>query len=308
MKVDLIIPTYKPDAGFGELMERLAQQTLAPDRIIIMNTEKDYFHPDMIRGMDQVEVHHISKSEFDHGGTRNQAVSYSDADIICFMTQDALPADRHMLEQLVLPFQDEQVAAVYGRQMADFGKNPIEAYTRLFNYPEQDRKKTMEDLEELGIKTFFCSNVCAAYRRDDYDAAGGFPLHTIFNEDMILASKLIEAGRAVYYASQAKVWHWHDYSAGEQLARNFDMAVSQQMYGGLFKKVRSESEGIRLVRATVLFLLKTGRWHLVPRLMLQSAAKYLGYRLGRNYKKLPGRLVRSISMNDKFWEDSSINE
>ena len=149
MKVDLIIPTYKPDARFGELMERLAQQTLPLHRIIIMNTEEEYFLPEMIEGMENVEVHHIQKSEFDHGGTRNQAVSYSDADIICFMTQDALPANRQVIEQLVLPFQDEQVAATYGRQMADAKKNPIEAYTRLFNYPETDRKKTKDDRQNI---------------------------------------------------------------------------------------------------------------------------------------------------------------
>lgn len=308
MKVDLIIPTYKPDAQFGELMERLAQQTLKPNRIIIMNTEEDYFIPDMIDGMDNVEVHHIAKAEFDHGGTRNQAVTYSDADIICFMTQDALPADRHVIEQLVLPFRDEEVAVTYGRQMADARKNPIEAYTRLFNYPEIDCKKTKEDLKKLGIKTFFCSNVCAAYRRSDYDAMGGFELHAIFNEDMIMASKFIEAGKAVYYASKAKVWHWHDYSAKEQLTRNFDLAVSQQMYGGLFTKVKSESEGIRLVKSTFLYLLKTGKWYFIPRLVIQSGAKFIGYKLGQNYKKLPGSLIEKISMNAKFWENSGINE
>ena len=302
MKVDLIIPTYKPNAQFGELMERLAQQTLQLNRIIIMNTEEDYFLPEMIEGMDNVEVHHISKTEFDHGGTRNQGVSYSDADIICFMTQDALPANRQVIEELVLPFQDEQVAAAYGRQMADAKKNPIEAYTRLFNYPEEDRKKTKEDLAELGIKTFFCSNVCSAYRRKDYDAMGGFELRTIFNEDMIMASKLIEAGKAVYYASNAKVWHWHDYSAKEQLTRNFDLAVSQQMYGGLFLKVKSESEGIRLVKATMLYLLKTGKWYLLPRLIIHSGAKYIGYKLGKNYETLPKTFIKKISMSHSFWE------
>lgn len=308
MKVDLIIPTYKPDAQFGELMERLAQQTLRPNRIIIMNTEEDYFIPDIIDGMDDVEVHHIAKAEFDHGGTRNQAVTYSDADIICFMTQDALPADRHVIEQLVLPFRDEQVAVTYGRQMADARKNPIEAYTRLFNYPENDYKKTKEDLNKLGIKTFFCSNVCAAYRRSDYDAMGGFELHTIFNEDMIMASKFIEAGKAVYYASRAKVWHWHDYSVKEQLTRNFDLAVSQQMYGGLFTKVKSESEGIRLVKSTFFYLLKTGKWYFIPRLVIQSGAKFIGYKLGQSYKKLPRWLIEKISMNAKFWENSATNE
>lgn len=302
MKVDLIIPTYKPDDRFAELMKRLAQQTRVPDRILIMNTEEKYFTPDAVVGMEQVEVRHIPKAEFDHGGTRNLAASGSDADLICFMTQDALPADRHMIEELIRPFEDGQVAAAYGRQMADFRKNPIEAYTRQFNYPDADRKKTKADIGQLGIKTFFCSNVCAAYRKSDYDAMGGFETHTIFNEDMILASRLIEAGKAVYYASGAKVWHWHDYSAKEQFTRNFDLAVSQQMYGEPFTSVHSESEGIRLVRSTAAYLLKTGKWYLIPRLAIQSGAKYIGYRLGRAYRRLPRGVILRCSMNKGFWQ------
>ena len=48
--------------------------------------------------------------------------------------------------------------------------------------------KTLEDLEGMGVKAFFCSNVCAAYRRDIYDELGGFVRRAIFNEDMIYAA------------------------------------------------------------------------------------------------------------------------
>ena len=50
---------------------------------------------------------------------------------------------------------------------------------RNFNYPEQSKIKTKADLETLGIKTFFCSNVCAAYNRKIFDELGGFVKHTI---------------------------------------------------------------------------------------------------------------------------------
>ena len=301
-KVDLIIPVYKPTKQFQKTLHRIEAQTRKPDRIILMNTEEQFFDDACLEGISNVEVHHIKKKDFDHGGTRNQGAALSKADIFIFMTQDAIPANQYMIEHLLAPFEDEQVSAVYGRQMADEKKSPIEAYTRTFNYPEQSRKKTKEDLKTLGIKTFFCSNVCAAYRREDYEAAGGFIKKTIFNEDMILASKLIEMGKAVYYCAEAKVWHWHDYSAMEQLHRNFDLAVSQQTYGGLFLKVKSESEGIRLVFATMKHLLHIGKWYLIPKLIWQSGFKFLGYRLGRKYEKLPKWLVMKLTMNQSYWE------
>lgn len=35
------------------------------------------------------------------------------------LTQDAIPADEYLIENLLKPFEDEEVCAAYGRQMAD---------------------------------------------------------------------------------------------------------------------------------------------------------------------------------------------
>ena len=44
MTVDVLIPVYKPDRRFSRLLTMLQKQTLAPDRIIVMNTEKSYWN------------------------------------------------------------------------------------------------------------------------------------------------------------------------------------------------------------------------------------------------------------------------
>lgn len=302
MKVDLIIPTYKPGEKFKESLRRLSVQTRRPDRIIIINTEKEYFHEQWIEEYDNVEVHHIEKKDFDHGKTRDYGASLSNADILMFMTDDAIPKDKHMVENLVKAFENSQVGAAYGRQLADARKNYIEYYTRIFNYPSESRLKTIDDLDTLGIKTFFCSNVCSAYRKSDYDAMGGFIHKTIFNEDMIMASKMIEAGKAIAYVADAAVWHWHDYKAMEQLHRNFDLAVSQVDYGGLFLKVKSESEGIKMVILTLKHLLSKGKAYLIPKYIIHTGCKYIGFKLGRNYHKLPQWLILKLTMNPTYWE------
>ncbi len=302
MTVDIIIPTYKPDQKLDRCLRMLQRQTVKPDRILLVNTEESLFSSQVFPTLPQGEIIHIRKEEFDHGGTRNRAAAMCDSDLILLLTQDAIPADEYLIEHLMDAFSDQEVCAAYGRQMADPRDNPVESYTRQFNYPAQGRVKSKEDLEELGIKTFFCSNVCAAYRKSVYDQLGGFPTHTIFNEDMIFASRLIEAGKKIAYVAEAKVWHWHNYSAMDQLRRNFDLAVSQVDYGGLFNEVRSESEGIRLVKMTLLHFLKKGRISLVPHIFLQNGAKFVGYRLGKSYRSLPQWLVRRISMNKEYWK------
>lgn len=301
MKTDVIIPTYRPDQKLDRNLAMLKKQTVRPDRILLINTEEDLFESKVFPTLSQGEIIHIKKAEFDHGGTRNRAAALCDGDYIVLLTQDAIPADDHLIEKLIRPFSDPEVCAVYGRQMADRKDNPVEAYTRRFNYPAQSRIKSAKDLPVLGIKTFFCSNVCAAYRRDVYEELGGFPLHTIFNEDMIFASRLIEADKKIAYAADARVWHWHNYTAKDQFKRNFDLAVSQVDHGGLFNEVRSESEGIRLVRNTLAYFVRKRQFGLIPKIILDNAAKYLGYRMGKEYKRLPMWLIRKISLNPSYW-------
>ena len=278
---DVIIPVYHPGSEFETLLDRLEKQDYPINKILIMNTEEEYWNRDWETRHPIVEVHHLTKSEFDHGGTRKKAAEISQAEILVFMTQDAIPCDRHLLRNLVTALtKDDNIGAAYGRQLPKKDCGFVERYTRSFNYPETSSVKTAEDLQVYGIKTFFCSNVCAAYRKEIYDKLGGFVERTIFNEDMIYAGNLIKAGYGIAYAADAKILHSHNYSCMEQFHRNFDLGVSQAEHPEIFQSVPSEGEGIRLVKKTFSYLLKTGRVWLIPGFIMQSAFKYSGYRAG----------------------------
>ena len=163
--------------------------------------------------------------------------------------------------------------------------------------------KSKEDLSKLGIKTYFCSNVCAAYQKDVYERLGGFVRKTIFNEDMILAGRMIQEGWKIYYAADAKVIHSHNYSCRQQFHRNFDLAVSQADHPEIFEGVPSEGEGLRLVKKSLAYLIKTGHIWLVPKLAGQSGFKYMGYFLGKRYKKLPKKVILFCTMNREYWKN-----
>ena len=307
MTVDVLIPVYRPDRKFARLLQMLKMQTVKPEKIIVMNTEKAYWNPAGFEGVDGLEVHHLTIEEFDHGGTRNRAAGYAQADVMIFMTDDAVPADEYLIERLVDALGqngpgNETVAAAYARQLPAPDCRLIERRTRDFNYPAESRIKTKADLSRLGIKTYFASNVCCAYRRDIFEKQGGFTKSTIFNEDMIYAAGVIKAGYAVAYAADAQVIHSHNLSPIQQFHRNFDMAVSQAEHPEVFAGLPSEGEGIRLVKDTAAWLLKQGRFWLLPSLVFTSGCKYLGYRLGKNYEKLPKKAVLWCSMSPLYWE------
>ncbi|RHR44500.1 glycosyltransferase family 2 protein [Clostridiaceae bacterium AF18-31LB] len=301
MEVDVLIPVYRPDGKLTELLKRLKMQNYPIHRVILMNTEEKHFPTELTGIWDRVEVYHLAKEEFDHGGTRDRGVRMSTADLVLCMTQDAMPADETLIEELVKPFDDSEVWAAYARQLPNEDCRDVEKYTRSFNYPEQSMVKTKEDLDRLGIKTFFCSNVCAAWRREKYLELGGFVKHTIFNEDMILAGTMIKQGGKIAYCAKAKVIHSHNYSAFQQFHRNFDLAVSQTMYPEVFGGIRSESEGIKLVKKSLSYCIKIGKPWLMIQVVTQSAGKFLGYKMGQQYRSLPMWLILRCTMSPSFW-------
>ncbi len=302
IKVDVIIPTYRPGKDFGELLHRLEAQECRPDKILVMNTGKQYWDQEWEK-CSLLEVHHLEQKDFDHGGTRKRAAKISNADIMVFMTQDALPADRKLIGSLIRPLlENEKTGAAYARQLPKPDCRFLEKYTRSFNYPQESSRKTEADLEKYGIKTYFCSNVCAAYDRKIYEQMGGFVDRAIFNEDMIYAGTMVKAGYAVAYAADAKVYHSHNYSAKQQFHRNFDLGVSQAEHLEIFEGVPSEGEGIRLVKKSLAYLIKTGHIWLIPQLVIHSGAKYAGYFLGKRYAKLPKKLVLACTMSPYYWK------
>ena len=305
--IDILIPTCKPASGFEVLIKRLEEQTIKPENIRIINTRKEWWEQridtdSFLTAHPTVKLEHIEPAEFDHGATRNRGMEESQAEYVVCMTQDAIPLDAHLLEGLIKPFSDSRVAVSYARQLPAADASPIEVFTRSFNYPAQDRVKGKEDIPELGIKTYMCSNVCAMYRKDIYESQGGFIRHTIFNEDMIYAAGVIQAGYRIAYVAGAGVIHSHNYSGIQQFHRNFDLGVSQADHPEIFETVPSESEGIKMVKQTAKYLCSHGKWYLLPKLVWQSGWKYLGYRTGKHYRKLSRKKIMRYTMNVNYWK------
>lgn len=300
--VDVIIPVNYPDEKLQMILDRLSRQTYPVERIIVINTDIKGYPGAALRCPDNMEVYHISSDEFDHGATRDMAARMSDSDLLLFMTQDAVPADRFLVERLVQAFEDPQIAVSYARQLPRKSDSAIEKFTRFFNYPPESRVKTREDIRELGIKTFFCSNSCAMYSKKIYEELDGFLPQAIFNEDMIFASTAVRAGYGVAYVAEARVLHSHNYSGLQQFRRNFDNGVSHVDNAYALGDVTPMGEGKRLVKDTFIYLLKHGHFGEIFRLVYLSGCKLLGFSLGKKYYKLPRKLILFCTMNKKYWD------
>lgn len=317
--VNVVIPVYKPDEKLIRLVTMLDKQTEPVEKIIFMQTviSSDVSAPDKMdrKTTEMLEklandisvktkVVKVTRTAFDHGNTRRQgAANVSDGcEYVLFMTQDAVPENEHLIENLLKPFSDDKVAAAYARQVATSESTLSEKFTRGFNYPDEDRIKTVEDIETIGIKAFFCSNVCAIYKKSVYDKLGGFVKKTIFNEDMIFANKILKSGYCIAYASKATVIHTHDYTGKQQYKRNFDLAVSQVLNPQAFKGVSSESEGVKYVKAAAIYFAKHKKpWLIIP-FGINCVYKLLGYKKGKKIETLSEKEIRKCTSNQGFFD------
>ena len=66
-------------------------------------------------------MHRIARADFNHGTTRQQAIEQfaADADVVVFLTQDAVLTEPTSLQQLVDAFDDPTVAAAMLDRLLD---------------------------------------------------------------------------------------------------------------------------------------------------------------------------------------------
>lgn len=303
LRVLVVVPVYNGGEVWKEAAAALARARDASRHIVSVKVVDSSSRDASVSIARQhgFDVSVIATSEFDHGGTRNAAVLGAAADVYVFLTQDAIMENPTALDALLAAFDDPKVAVAYGRQLPHVGANPIAAHARAFNYGAESRVVGLDDRPRLGIKTVFTSNSFAAYRATTFTELGGFPERNILSEDMYLAARAVLGGGKVAYVAQACVRHSHNYSPVEEFKRYFDIGVfqaDQPWIGDQFGA--AEGEGLRFVRSEARYLLaRAPLW--LPRACLHNALKILGYRLGRQYKRLPAGLCRALSMQRGYW-------
>lgn len=279
MTVSLIIPTLNAGTMLPPLIGALRGQTLPPDEILVVDSSSEDGTAETARALG-CRVMVIDRAEFDHGGTRDAALRSTQGELVVFMTQDALPAERPSLEKLLAPFADARVAAVGGRQLARPDARPYERLVRAYNYPAQSRVWSKDDLAALGVRAYLISDVFAAYRREAYLAVGGFdhPLET--NEDMLIAQRLLAQGYALAYSGEACVYHSHAFTWRQQYSRNRAVGRFMERYSDRLS-CSEMGTGMALARNVLCALLREGRPLECAAFALDCSARLLGNRAGR---------------------------
>ena len=302
MKTAIVVLTLNAGEHWAQWIAALQAQSIAVDEVLVIDSSST---DDTVALAEKAgfNVRVIERSAFNHGATRQAAADLlNESDVIIYFTQDAILSGEHAIKNSLLPFSDDDVAAVCGRQLPKQDANEIAAHARRFNYPESSSVRQLTDRKKMGIKTAFLSNSFAAYRVSALREVGGFPHNVIFGEDMYVASKLLLAGKKIAYAADACVLHSHNYSMIEEFKRYFDIGVFHARQPWIKHEFgASEKEGSRMIRSELSYLLKNACWH-IPEALLRSLLKYTGFRLGRIEILLPYRVKLMCSMNPAFFK------
>jgi rhamnosyltransferase len=264
-KATVFIPTWFGERYLTELLRNVFSQEVNFEyEVLIYDTSSTDRTQEIIK--DFAEKHSnlrfkvITKEEFGHGRTRQAAAHDARGEIMVYLSQDATPADKHWLYEMVRPFDlNDKVMAVLGKQeprahafpllkgeiRAVFGSFGPDTGTTLFYKDNFAKNAAIRD------SLSFYSDVNSATRRK-------FLLEKIpyqdvpYAEDQLFGRDIIEAGYIKAYAARGRVLHSNDIMLREYKHRMYDEVIGLRKTG--FKVEKPSKK--RMIKSVVLGAIK----------------------------------------------------
>ena len=297
--VGIVVPTYNSCHHLEKCLKPLMQSSLTP-RILVIDSSSQDGTVDEAKKMG-LETLTIRQKHFNHGLTRELARKHLETDIVVMVTPDAYATGIDSLDRLVQPVQSGRASLAYGRQLPRPGSGEIEAFLRLFNYPDQSHIRGMEDAALYGVYLCFCSNSFAAWSQKALDEVGGFRA-TLTAEDTFAAARLLRAGHQIAYVAEATVHHSHCYSLKQEFQRYFDTGYVRNQQQELIDFGAADSgRGKQFSKELTHYVWAKRPW-MLPYVWANLMAKWLGYQIGRRGSKLSTSLAQSLSAQPYYWQ------
>ncbi|HOI40058.1 MAG TPA: glycosyltransferase family 2 protein [Methanobacterium sp.] len=234
-------------------------------------------------------IFRIKPEEFHHSRTRNLGAEKSKGEVLVYLTQDALPINNDLLEKLVNPLKDPEVAVSYGRQIANPDAADVNKFFYSYFYPDEKKvlsKEVANNPKKFYINYIYVSDVCSAIKKEVWDEVR-FTDDVPMSEDKDFALKVLKAGYGIVYEPEATVYHSHDYSLHSLFKRRFQD-------GSAFSNIALEGEsgffgrGFKFVTEEMKFLVREKKFLGIPYAIIYNFIDFLGFFLGKHEKYIPG--------------------
>jgi O-antigen biosynthesis protein len=238
----------------------------------------------------------IAPDEFAHGRTRNLGAERSSGELICFLTQDAVPEPGWLAAHREAFQLDERVGAAFGPHLPRPDSSPMVA-RELVEFFERFSPSGGPVIHRVGDLTFL-SNVNACYARSCWEEIR-FP-EIDYAEDQAFGRAMLEAGWVKVFHPDAAVRHAHDYGPVEFMKRYFDEYRGLREASGHIEPLAPRA-AVREVRGDQRWMREQGwtagrrlRW--LPRSAIHHGGRRAASALGSRANRLPGRIQSVLSL------------
>lgn len=200
-KVSVVIRCFNEEAHIGRLLEGIGQQSLEDVQVIVADSGSTDGTVAVALGKG-VEVLSIRPDDFSFGHSLNVGCAAANGEYIVVVSAHAYPVYHDWLERIIAPFQDADVALVYGKQRG----NETTKYSE-----HQLFKKWFPDEVGSEQRSIFCNNANAAIRRSVWEGIR-YDESLTGLEDLAWAKAAKAKGYRIVYEPLAEIIHVHNES------------------------------------------------------------------------------------------------
>ena len=219
----MVIPTLSAGVLFRQVLDAVkAQEFDGPVELVIVDSMSDDGTAELAQKYADI-FFQVKREEFNHGETRNLAISKSTGELVALLVQDATPSDKSWLKKLAGNFSDSKVAGAYSRQVPRPDCNPL-IKMRLSGWGAGKEGKRIQELKiskdispQQIIEAYSFDNVSSMIRRSVWEQIHFRPRK--FAEDILWAKEVLEAGWKIVYDPGSTVIHSHNKSLWYEFRR-----------------------------------------------------------------------------------------
>ena len=283
MKISIICPLYNAENYIEDLYFSIKKQKdVCIEEIKFILTESSDNTEDKLKNL-QCNYKKISKQEFSHSLVREKAAFEAKGEILVFITQDIKIVDEYWLYHLTKDIITGKCEAAFSRQIG-YEEHKVERYTREINYPAEKRIVSKDDIDRLGLMTFFFSDASSSISKDIFIKLNGYDNKNLpTNEDMYFAYKLIMNGYRIEYAADSKIIHSHDLSFKETLKRYKDIGkfFDENKY---LTEYSAGERGLTVLKYIVKRSIEDKKPLIIIDSIINFAARFIGMKFTKNKK------------------------
>jgi rhamnosyltransferase len=195
----IIIRAFNEEVHIGRLLEGIQKQNQKNIEIILVDSGSTDKTVEIAKRY-PVKIVTIEEENFTFGRSLNYGIDVATSEIMIIISAHCFPVYPDWIEQLSVPFEDENVAIVYGKQRAGETNQYSEHQWFKQYFPDQSQPKQGQP---------FCHNANSAIRKSIWEK-NKFDENITGLEDLAWGSWVQSENYTIHYNADAEIIHLHD--------------------------------------------------------------------------------------------------